>query len=95
MEDICKAAVGILAKFLLCACVAAVVFGCIDACNRKPEQVTSPVEEIHVIDSLKLDNDKLVLEIGTIDSIKHVKVVEVKNLDNDSTLKLFYELIRE
>lgn len=39
-------------------------------------------------------NDSLKIEVGNLDSIKNAKVIEVKTLDNDSTVKLFYKLIK-
>lgn len=39
-------------------------------------------------------NDSLRIEIDNLDSIKNAKVIEVKTLDNDSTIKLFYKLIK-
>lgn len=39
-------------------------------------------------------NDSLRIEINNLDSIKNAKVIEVKTLDNDSTIKLFYQLIK-
>ena len=39
-------------------------------------------------------NDSLRIEIDNLDSIKNAKVIEVKTLDNDSTVKLFYKLIK-
>lgn len=39
-------------------------------------------------------NDSLRIEINNLDSIKNAKVIEVKTLDNDSTVKLFYKLIK-
>lgn len=53
---------------------------------------TSPVEDSK-IDSIAKDNDKLIIEVKHLDSIKNAKVIEVENLDNDSTLRLFYQLI--
>lgn len=47
------------------------------------------------IDSLNKVNDGLILEITNLEDIKNVEIIEVKHLDNDSTLKLFYKLIRE
>lgn len=61
---------------------------------NKTHQTTSPVEE-YQIDSITLTNKKLILEVNNLDSIKNVETIEVKSLDNDSTLKLFYQLIRE
>lgn len=54
---------------------------------------SSPVEEIHKIDSVKFENSKLTTEINILDSIKNNKVNDVTKLNNDSTIKLFYELI--
>ena len=39
-------------------------------------------------------NDSLRIEVNNLDSIKNAKVIEVKTLDNDSTVKLFYQLIK-
>ena len=34
-------------------------------------------------------------KLNKLDSIKDAEIIEVKTLDNDSTVKLFYKLIRE
>lgn len=39
-------------------------------------------------------NDSLRIKVDNLDSIKNAKVIEVKTLDNDSTVKLFYQLIK-
>ncbi len=39
-------------------------------------------------------NDSLRIEVNNLDSIKNAKVIEVKTLDNDSTVRLFYQLIK-
>lgn len=54
---------------------------------------TSPVEK-YVIDSLAHANDSLQSKINELDSIRDAKVIEVYNLDNDSTIKLFYKLVK-
>lgn len=82
-------------KFLLVISIIAIVLGGIKTCCKKDKTTSSPVEEHQRIDSLKVDNSKLILEVETLDSIKNVKTIEVKSLDNDSTLMLFYELIRK
>ena len=94
IKDICNYFSDWFAKFLLVVCIIAVVLGGIRACCGE-DKTSSPVEEHHRIDSLKIDNSKLILEVETLDSIKNVKTIEVKSLDNDSTLRLFYELIRK
>ena len=58
----------------------------------KSTSTTSPVESSK-IDSITKDNNKLIIEVEHLDSIKNVKSIEIKNLDNDSTLRLFYQLI--
>jgi len=56
-------------------------------------QYSSPVENNVVIDSLTKTRDSIKIKVTQLDSIKNAKVVEVSTLDNDSTLKLFYELV--
>lgn len=58
----------------------------------KSMSTTSPVESSK-IDSIAKDNDKLIIEVKHLDSIKNAKSVEIKSLNNDSTLWLFYQLI--
>ena len=60
--------------------------------------VKTPVEEnttTAVIDSLIKNNDSLKIEVNTLEHEKETKVVEVYNLSNDSTIKLFYKLVSE
>ena len=54
---------------------------------------TRPVEEIVKVDSLIKVNDSIKIKVEQLDSIKDAKIIEVQTLDNDSTRKLFYELI--
>ena len=54
-----------------------------------------PVERNSIIDSLTTINDSIKIKVEKLDSIKDAKVIEVSTLDNDSTLKLFYELVSE
>jgi len=49
----------------------------------------------NVIDSLIAVNDTIKIKVEKLDSIKNAKVIEVSTLNNDSTLKLFYELVSE
>lgn len=50
-------------------------------------------ESITVTDSIIKVNDSIKIKVEHLDSIKNAKVIEVQTLDNDSTLKLFYELV--
>lgn len=55
---------------------------------RKNNNIIEPNVEIQKY------NDSLRIEVDNLDSIKNAKVIEVKALDNDSTVKLFYQLIK-
>ena len=54
---------------------------------RKNNNIETDVE-------LQKHNDSLKTKVDNLDSIKNAKVIEVKALDNDSTIKLFYQLIK-
>ena len=43
---------------------------------------------------LQKHNDSLKLKVNNLDSIKNAKVLEVEVLDDDSTISLFYNLIK-
>ena len=43
---------------------------------------------------LQKHNDSLKIEVDNLDSIKNAKVLEVEVLDDDSTISLFYNLIK-
>lgn len=92
-----KCFVDLFAKLFIVIFVFCLILGCIKACSdsfKKDEEVSTPVER-HEIDSITKENDKLIIKVESLDSIKNAKVIEVKILDNDSTLRLFYELIRK
>lgn len=55
---------------------------------RKNNNIIEPNVEI------QKHNDSLKIEVDNLDSIKNAKVIEVQTLDNDSTVKLFYKLIK-
>lgn len=57
------------------------------------DNITHHVEEIVKTDSIIKVNDSIKIKVERLDSIKDAKIIEVQTLDNDSTLKLFYELI--
>lgn len=48
-----------------------------------------------IVDSITKVNDSIKLKVEHLDSIKNAKVIEVRSLDNDSSLKLFYKLVSE
>ena len=80
------------AKFFLVIGILSTIGGFVYTCSKKTKSTTPPVEEYR-IDSITKENDKLIIEVERLDSIKNAKVIEVKSLDNDSTLRLFYQLI--
>ena len=63
-------------------------FGC------RTNNSTPPVEEIVKADSLIKVNDSIKIKVSNLDSIKNAKIIEVQTLSNDSTVKLFYKLIK-
>ena len=56
---------------------------------------TDTKENVTVTDSIIKVNDSIKIKVEHLDSIKNAKVIEVQTLDNDNTLKLFYELVSE
>lgn len=59
-----------------------------------PNKVKQQDTAIDTVEVLKYKNDSLIIKVNNIDSIRNVEVVNVKNLDNDSTVKLFYKLVK-
>ena len=63
--------------------------------SYEKHNTSTPVENTTIIDSLTAVNDSIKIKVEKLDSIKDAKIIEVSTLDNDSTLKLFYELVSE
>lgn len=82
IKDIIKSAV----IFFVFGIVIIAIMSLID--NKKTYTVVEQNVEI------QKHNDSLRIEVDNLDSIKNAKVIEVKTLDNDSTVKLFYKLIK-
>ena len=61
-------------------------------CNYRHKKNNNNIIETDV--ELQKHNDSLRIEVNNLDSIKNAKVIEVQTLDNDSTVKLFYQLIK-
>jgi len=80
------------AKLFAVIFILAIIGGIIKTCSDGHEKTSTPVKK-EQIDSITKENDKLILEVEHLDSIKDVKTIEVKSLSNDSTLMLFYKLI--
>lgn len=71
---------------------ALLIGGCIDTCLSYNERIDN---NKHIIDSIKTVNKEYKNKLNKLDSIKDAEIIEVKALDDDSTVKLFYRLIRE
>lgn len=94
-DDIIKNAEKSVDKLLafIMVCVISFCVGVFTGVNYKNSKSTRPVEEIVKADSIIKVNDSIKIKVEKLDSIKNAKIIEVQTLDNDSTLKLFYELI--
>ena len=95
-NDFKEVVISCLTSIIVVLILAGVIFSYIAIykhCTKDKNIVTSST--IEYVDSIKKENNKLILEINNLDSLKNAKIIEVKSLDNDSTVKLFYKLIRE
>ena len=79
----------------LIGCAISFCIGVFVGVNYESHNTNTPVERNNIIDSLTTVNDSIKIKVEKLDSIKDAKVIEVSTLDNDSTLKLFYELVSE
>lgn len=61
----------------------------------KKYEIKSPIEEIHYVDSLQSRNDTIKAQIEIIKQNRENEIIKVISLDNDSTIKLFKQLVRE
>lgn len=91
MKDITSDRLACLLFGILVGGVLAITLFC---CSRCKSEHPSK-EDMTKIDSLTKVNDSIKIKIEKLDSIKDAKVIEVSTLDNDSTLKLFYKLVKE
>lgn len=97
LRELRKGFVNWLAKLFGIIFVLFLIFGCLKFYYnsfKKDKEIRTPVK-MYEIDSITKENDNLIIEVNYLDSIKNEKIIEVKSLDNDSTLMLFYKLIRK
>ena len=86
---------GIIKRIIpfITALIFALLIGyCINTCISYNERIDN---NKYIIDSIKTVNKEYKNKLNKLDSIKDEEIIEVKTLDNDSTVKLFYKLIRE
>lgn len=74
--------------FLIFAIIICIPISIYNYYHKKNNNVIEPNVEI------QKHNDSLKIKVDNLDSIKNAKVIEVQTLDNDSTVKLFYQLIK-
>ena len=76
-------------------CFISFALGILAAISYEKHNISTPVENNTIIDSLTTINDSIKIKVEKLDSIKDAKVIEVSTFNNDSTLKLFYKLVSE
>ena len=76
-------------------CVISFALGMWAGISYEKHNISTPVENNTIIDSLTTVNDSIKIKVEKLDSIKDAKVIEVSTFNNDSTLKLFYKLVSE
>ena len=76
-------------------CVISFALGILAGISYEKHNISTPVENNTIIDSLTTINDSIKIKVEKLDSIKDAKVIEVSTFNNDSTLKLFYKLVSE
>lgn len=69
-----------------------ILFIVIKTCNNNNKQIK---KDNTTIEKTNYSNDSLRIELKHIDKDKNEKIIEVKGLNNDSTYKLFKQLIAE
>ena len=62
--------------------------------QEKDTDINIKNAELDIDDKIK-SNDSIKLEIENINKIKDAEIIEISSLDNDSTIKLFYKLVKE
>lgn len=62
--------------------------------QQKDTDIDIKKAELDIDDKIK-SNDSIKFEIENINKIKDAEVIEISSLDNDSTIKLFYKLVKE
>ena len=93
MDNWEKEGIKIFERQLSILIIGCVCFGIGFFTGSRRANTTPPIEEIVKVDSLVKVNDSIKIKVEQLDSIKDAKIIEVQTLDNDSTIKLFYELI--
>ena len=83
-KDLVKGIIALIILFLVVMFIA-----------KQEQKVVQSNTDIVNVDSLLTTNDSIKIVIKYIDSTKHEEIEKVLKLDNDSTLELFKQLVRE
>lgn len=81
------AVIGGIAVLIVCIIIVLVAINTCDNKQIKKDNTT--------IEKTNYSNDSIRIELKHIDKDKNEKIIEVKSLNNDSTYKLFKQLIAE
>ena len=90
MTDTFKQFITFMGAFMIVIGIISGAFPIINSCENK--QTT---KDNNTIEKTNYSNDSLRIELKHIDKDKNEKIIEVKGLNNDSTYKLFKQLIAE
>ena len=82
--DYMRKVIGIILSYLITFSIG---YFCATIFNEKPTHNNNT--------EIQAANDSIKLQVKQLDSLKNEKVIEVKGLSNDSTLKLFKQLVNE
>lgn len=81
---------------IICLICIVFIFFIIIVASRCDDREIPPTKPNKVnVDSLLNTNDSIKVVITYIDSVKNEEIQQVLKLDNDSTLELFKQLVRE
>lgn len=83
-KDLAKGVIALIVLFILVMFIA-----------KQEQKVAQSSTDVVNVDSLLTTNDSIKIVIKYIDSTKNEEIEKVLKLDNDSTLELFKQLVRE
>ena len=97
VKEIFILSIYVLGTFIIVAIIGLAIYGFVKLINgnNKKEQTSSPVEEVVRVDSIIRENNNTKIIIEHLNNDKNEEIIKVRNLSNDSTLSLFYELVKE
>lgn len=80
---------------IVCLMCIVVIFFIVILCAKCEDETEVVTTHKTNVDSILTTNDSIKIVIKYIDSTKHEEVEKVLKLDNDSTIELFKQLVRE